>query len=113
MPSKASSPRPIPGATLTKDLVIKRRKAGDLEVDVRGSVNWVHDYPKHRVSLVTDIRITGTMVFHAEKHGGAYRSYRIGDVQMSYSNLFKVHRKMPEKRLPGNPGDGSHRQRKC
>jgi hypothetical protein len=91
---------PDPSATLTKDLVIKRRKAGDLEVDIRGSVNWVHDYPKHRVSLVTDLRITGTMVLHAEKHGGAYQSYRIGNVQMNYSHLFKVHRKVPEKDCP-------------
>ena len=40
------------------------------------------------------------MVLHAEKHGGAHRSYRIGDVQMNDSNLFKVHRKVPEKDCP-------------
>ncbi|MGQ9671493.1 MAG: carboxypeptidase-like regulatory domain-containing protein, partial [Desulfosoma sp.] len=91
---------PNPSAELSKDLVIKRRKAGDLDVDIHGSVNWVHEYPKHRVSLVTDIRITGTMVLHAEKHGGDYQSYRIGNAQMNYSHLFKVHRKVPEKDCP-------------
>jgi hypothetical protein len=91
---------PDPSAMLTKDLMIKRLKAGDLDVDIRGSVNSVHDYLKQRVSLVTDLRITATMVLHAEKHGGAYRSYRIGDVQINHSNLFKVHLKVPEKDCP-------------
>lgn len=93
--------QPDPGATLTKNLVIKRKKRkGDLEVDIRGSVNWVHDYPKHRVSLVTNIAITGTMTLHAEKHSGAYQSYDISNMQMQYTHLFKVHRKVPDKDCP-------------
>jgi hypothetical protein len=40
------------------------------------------------------------MVLHVEKHGGAYQSYRIGNAQMKYSHLYKVHRKVPEKDCP-------------
>jgi len=67
---------------------------------VRASVNWVHDYAEHRVSLVTNIAFAGTMTLDAEKHAGAYQRYKIQNMQMTYSHHFKAVKRKPDRDCP-------------